>query len=90
MGCYMMYRGDVVTSSGCGINYQLPTVVLVGDPARVQCAVCMVSNTAAMTEVLSRIDHKVNLMYTKCAFVHKHVGEGTEEGEFSEASSLTE
>ncbi|TYI61482.1 hypothetical protein E1A91_D10G175100v1 [Gossypium mustelinum] len=31
------------------------------------------------------IDHKFDLMYAKCAFVHWYVGEGMEEGEFSEA-----
>ena len=37
------------------------------------------------TEALSRIDHKFDLMYAKRAFVHWYVGEGMEEGEFSEA-----
>ena len=47
--------------------------------------VCMISNTTAIAEVLSRIDHKFDLMYAKRAFVHWYVGEGMEEGEFSEA-----
>jgi len=37
------------------------------------------------SEALSRIDHKFDLMYAKRAFVHWYVGEGMEEGEFSEA-----
>ncbi|CAE7670086.1 TUBA2, partial [Symbiodinium microadriaticum] len=73
------------TGFKCGINYQPPTVVPGGDLARVQRAVCMVSNTTAIAEALSRIDHKFDLMYAKRAFVHWYVGEGMEEGEFSEA-----
>jgi hypothetical protein len=37
--------------------------------ARVQRAVCMVANTTAIAEALSRIDHKFDLMYAKRAFV---------------------
>ncbi|KAG4048550.1 hypothetical protein PC123_g16149 [Phytophthora cactorum] len=45
----------------------------------------MISNTSAIAEVFSRINHKFDLMYAKRAFVHWFVGEGMEEGEFSEA-----
>ncbi|KAK6136949.1 hypothetical protein DH2020_029310 [Rehmannia glutinosa] len=68
------------TGFKCGINYQPPTVV-----PRVQRAVCMISNSTSVAEVFSRIDHKFDLMYAKRAFVHWYVGEGMEEGEFSEA-----
>lgn len=68
-----------------GINYQAPTVVPGGDIAKVQRAVCMLSNTTAVAEAWSRLDHKFDLMYAKRAFVHWFVGEGMEEGEFSEA-----
>ncbi|KAL2254535.1 UNVERIFIED_CONTAM: Tubulin alpha chain [Sesamum indicum] len=73
------------TGFKCGINYQPPTVVPGGDLARVQRAVCMISNSTSVAEVFSRIDHKFDLMYAKRAFVHWYVGEGMEEGEFSEA-----
>lgn len=83
-----------------GINYQPPTVVPGGDLAKLQRAVCMLSNTTAIAEAWARLDHKFDLMYAKRAFVHwcvpvfirndhqllhRYVGEGMEEGEFSEA-----
>nr|XP_006220043.3 tubulin alpha chain-like [Vicugna pacos] len=68
-----------------GINYQPPTVVPGGDLAKVQRAVCMLSNTTAIAEAWARLDHKSDLMCAKSAFVHWYVGEGMEEGEFFEA-----
>ncbi|KAI7735418.1 hypothetical protein M8C21_033019 [Ambrosia artemisiifolia] len=73
------------TGFKCGINYQAPTVVPGGDLAKVKRAVCMISNNTAVSEVFSRIDHKFDMMFAKRAFVHWYLGEGMEEGEFSEA-----
>ncbi|KAJ7391816.1 hypothetical protein OS493_016105 [Desmophyllum pertusum] len=61
-----------------GINYQPPTVVPGGDLAKVQRALCMLSNTTAIAEAWARLDHKFDLMYAKRAFCPL-------EGEFSEA-----
>ena len=58
------------TGFKCGINYQPPTVIPGGDLAKVIRSVCMISNSTAISEVFSRINHKFDLMYSKRAFVH--------------------
>ncbi|PYH47995.1 tubulin alpha chain [Aspergillus saccharolyticus JOP 1030-1] len=68
-----------------GINYQKPVRVPNSELAPVDRSVSMLSNTTAIAEAWSRLDHKFDLMYAKRAFVHWYVGEGMEEGEFTEA-----
>lgn len=73
------------TGMKIGINSQPPTQVPGDDLAQAQRSVCSIANSTAIAEVFKRVDHKFDLMYGKRAFVHWFVGEGMEEGEFSEA-----
>ena len=68
-----------------GITYKGPSTVPGGDLAQVQRSVCMAANTTAIAETFGRLDHKFDLMFAKRCFIHWYVGEGMEEGEFSEA-----
>ncbi|MES1922878.1 hypothetical protein MHBO_004407, partial [Bonamia ostreae] len=68
-----------------GINKQPPTNIEEGDLAKVKRAVCLVGNNTAIGDVFKHLNNKFDLMYSKRAFVHWYVGEGMEEGEFSEA-----
>merc|ERR1712173_584048 len=48
--------------------------------------VTMIGNNVAVSRVFTeRINKKYDMMYSQRAFVHWYVGEGMEEGEFSEA-----
>uniref|UniRef100_A0A8C7RBU6 Tubulin/FtsZ 2-layer sandwich domain-containing protein n=1 Tax=Oncorhynchus mykiss TaxID=8022 RepID=A0A8C7RBU6_ONCMY len=57
-----------------GINYQPPTVVPGGDLAKVQRAVCMLSNTTAIAEAWARLDHKFDLMYLSLLIFMHSIG----------------
>ena len=80
-----MWTGVLLASRLVAINYQPSTAVPSGDLAKVQHCVCMLFNTSAIAEAWARLNHKFDLMYAKRAFVHWYIGEGMEEGEFSEA-----
>ena len=44
-----------------------------GDLAKVQRAVCMISNSTAIAEVFARIDHKFDLMYRPFTKIRERV-----------------
>merc|ERR1712110_153759 len=69
-----------------GLN-EVPAAKIEGDvmaPAKRN--VTMIGNNVAVSRVFTeRINKKYDMMYSQRAFVHWYVGEGMEEGEFSEA-----
>eukprot|EP00439_Symbiodinium_sp_Y106_P010678 s8042_g1.t1 len=81
MACCMMYRGDVVPKD---VNAAVATIKTKRTIQFVDSGLHL-RMSLNPREVFSRIDHKFDLMYSKRAFVHHYVGEGMEEGEFSEA-----
>jgi tubulin alpha len=68
-----------------GMNFAPPTSVADSELATLKRAVCMCANSTSIAEVLARLDHKFDLMFSKRAFVHWYVSEGMEEGEFTES-----
>jgi len=69
-----------------GLN-ETPPAVIEGDKmAPADRNVTMIGNNVAVSRVFTdRITKKYDVMYSQRAFVHWYVGEGMEEGEFSEA-----
>jgi len=69
-----------------GLNDEPPQLVEGDDLADAPRNVVMIANNVAVSRVFSqRLVAKFDLMYSQRAFVHWYVGEGMEEGEFSEA-----
>merc|ERR1712093_590185 len=69
-----------------GLNDEPPQLVEGDDLADSPRNVVMIANNVAVSRVFSqRLVAKFDLMYSQRAFVHWYVGEGMEEGEFSEA-----
>jgi len=69
-----------------GLNDEPPALVKDDDMATSNVNCSMIGNNVAVSRVFSqRVVAKFDLMYSQRAFVHWFVGEGMEEGEFSEA-----
>jgi len=69
-----------------GLNDEPPALVSNDDLAASTVNCSMIGNNVAVSRVFSqRVVAKFDLMYSQRAFVHWYVGEGMEEGEFSEA-----
>merc|ERR1719216_116712 len=69
-----------------GLNDEPPVRIEGDDIADSPRNVVMIANNVAVSRVFSqRLVAKFDLMYSQRAFVHWYVGEGMEEGEFSEA-----
>merc|ERR1711994_745439 len=69
-----------------GLN-EIPAALVPKDVcAKAERNVTMIGNNVAVSRVFTeRITKKYDMMYSQRAFVHWYVGEGMEEGEFSEA-----
>merc|ERR1712151_510528 len=69
-----------------GLN-EVPAEKVANDPMeKAERNVTMIGNNVAVSRVFTeRINKKYDMMYSQRAFVHWYVGEGMEEGEFSEA-----
>jgi len=69
-----------------GLNDVTPPMLPEDDMAKTKFSCSMIGNNVAINRVFTdRLSKKYDMMYSQRAYVHWYVGEGMEEGEFSEA-----
>merc|ERR1712156_547092 len=69
-----------------GLNQTTPTITENDEMCATPNTCVMIGNNIAVNRVFSeRLSKKYDMMYSQRAYVHWYVGEGMEEGEFSEA-----
>ncbi|XP_050090205.1 LOW QUALITY PROTEIN: tubulin alpha chain-like [Anopheles aquasalis] len=68
-----------------GINHQPPSVLPGSEVVQPKRAVCMLSNSTAISTAWKRLSNKFDRLYGKYAFPHWYIREGMDRGDFSEA-----
>jgi len=68
-----------------GINSKAPVVVPGGEFANVKRNCCMISNSTAMGQIISKLDSKFDRLYYRRTFTHWFTMEGMEFSFFKEA-----
>merc|ERR1712037_701868 len=89
---WVKQQGKVSFVEWCPTGFKIglndtPAKAVVGDDMAEAARNCtMIGNNVAVNRVFSeRLSKKYDMMYSQRAYVHWYVGEGMEEGEFSEA-----
>merc|ERR1712062_770056 len=92
MGQWIKTQGKVTFVEWCPTGFKIglndvPPAKVEGDPMEdAENTAVMIGNNIAVNRVFSdRLSKKYDMMYSQRAYVHWYVGEGMEEGEFSEA-----
>jgi tubulin alpha len=80
--CTIQFVDWCLSSFKVSIKYQPPAVVPGGHLAKVQRAMCMLSNTRAIAKAWACLDHKFDLLYAKHKYLHYYMSEGMEEENF--------